>query len=57
MYRSMNELTTHCRHAHLRWVIAAVARVMPGTCWTNPSLHIAGSGHGQSFDGFIARWI
>jgi hypothetical protein len=57
MYRSMNELTTRCTHAHLRWVIAAVARVMPGTCRTNPSLHIAGSGHGQSFDGFIARWI
>ena len=43
MYRSMDELTT-CRHAQLQGVIAAVARVMPGTCWTNPSLHIAGGG-------------
>jgi hypothetical protein len=32
MYRSMDELTTPCRHARLQGVIAAVARVMPGTC-------------------------
>ena len=31
MYRSIDERTTHCWHARLQWVIAAVARVMPGT--------------------------
>jgi hypothetical protein len=53
MYRSMDELTTHCRHAHLRWVIAAVA-------WDVLDQSVVAhrrKGHGQSFDGFIARWI
>jgi hypothetical protein len=31
MYRSMDELATHCRHARLQWVAAAVTLPMPGT--------------------------
>jgi len=55
MYRSMAELATHCRRVRPQWVTVTVALLRNGL--TNRSLHIAGRGRSQSFDGFIAGWI